>query len=88
MAGRRALEGARSSRSDWEGRSGMPRNTRTTPNRKDTESRNRSHPNEGTRMHGSRSNEADRELRLGKNKDGDTDFRRSTSRTRPTSRGH
>ena len=65
----------------------MPRNTRTTTSRKDKASRDRSQPNEGTRMHGSRSNEADREVRMGKNKDGLADARKPASRTRQTPRG-
>ena len=66
----------------------MPRNTRTTPGRKDNASRDRSRPNEGTKMHGSRSNEADREVRMGKNKDGIADAQKPTRRTRQAPRGH
>ena len=66
----------------------MPRNTRSTGNRKDSPMEARSRPHEGTKMHGSRSNESDRELRMGKNKDDNGRSRKSTNRTRPTPRGH
>ena len=66
----------------------MPRNMRSTSNRKDNLNDDRSRPNEGVKMHGSRSNESDRELRLGTNRDDQGQSRRSTSRTRHTPRGH
>jgi len=65
----------------------MPRNTRTTGSRKDSALEDRSRPNEGTKMHGSRSNESDRELRMGKNKN-ENGPPKSSSRTRRTPRGH
>jgi len=66
----------------------MPRNTRTTGSRKDSALEDRSRPNEGTKMHGSRSNESDREVRLGRNKTENGPPPKSSSRTRRTPRGH
>ena len=66
----------------------MPRNPRSHGSRKDSAMEDRSRPQEGTKMHGSRSNESDRELRMGKNKDDNGRSRKSTNRTRPTPRGH
>ena len=66
----------------------MPRNMRSTSNHKDNQPEDRSRPNEGMKMHGSRPNESDREVRLGRNKDDNGRSRRSNSRTRHTPRGH
>ena len=63
----------------------MPRNPRSHGSRKDRPMEDRSRPNEGTKMHGSRSNESDREVRLGRNKD---ENHKPVPRTRRTPRGH
>ena len=63
----------------------MPRNTRSTSDKRN-QPMDRSRPREGTKMHGSRSNESDRETRMGAAKDANGGSRKSSPRTRPTSR--
>ena len=61
----------------------MPRNTRTTSSRK-SPSTDRSSQKEGTKMHASRSNESDRETRMGSSMNANGGSRKSGSRTSRT----